>query len=343
MPDTAPDTTHGRQCVLLFGMPRSGTTWLGKLFDSHPHVLYRHEPDTWRSVRIAEDTDPARPGPGDELRAFMAMLPDIRAIRVAGKRPLFPKAWTSGITQKLASGAVEIARVASRVYPDFPVLVHANGKRDPERVVVWKSIQSLPGLGSALRTLDQARGIHILRHPCGYIASIRRGMASNSFSNGAADSNAYGAIGRIVGTPMGEQLGFDKNFTRTLKALTPEERLAWMWVVSNESARRNAQDTGRYMAVRYEDVCREPLAQVTRMFSFCNLAMQPQTEAFISASTGKKSQDGYYSVYKNPEAAAWRWQQELDAQTIERIMAIATRSESGRSYLDLSPPATRSA
>ncbi len=33
--------------VLVFGMPRSGTTWLGKIFDSHPETLYRHEPDAW--------------------------------------------------------------------------------------------------------------------------------------------------------------------------------------------------------------------------------------------------------------------------------------------------------
>ena len=36
--------------VLIFGMPRSGTTWLGKLFDSHPSTLYRHEPDSWRML-----------------------------------------------------------------------------------------------------------------------------------------------------------------------------------------------------------------------------------------------------------------------------------------------------
>ena len=36
--------------LLLFGMPRSGTTWLGKIFDSHPRVLYRHEPDTWQRL-----------------------------------------------------------------------------------------------------------------------------------------------------------------------------------------------------------------------------------------------------------------------------------------------------
>jgi len=96
----------------------------------------------------------------------------------------------------------------------------------------------------------------------------------------------------------------------------------------------------RYMAVRYEDVCREPLAEVGRMFDFCGLSMNPQTRAFVAASTGQ-SQDGYYSVYKNPEIAAWKWQDELDQETIERIMAIASRSPLGAEYLKLASPATQ--
>ena len=39
--------------ILVFGLPRSGTTWLAKIFDSHPDVLYRHEPD---------ELTPPRPG-----------------------------------------------------------------------------------------------------------------------------------------------------------------------------------------------------------------------------------------------------------------------------------------
>jgi len=32
--------------ILILGSGRSGTTFLAKLFDSHPEVIYRHEPDS---------------------------------------------------------------------------------------------------------------------------------------------------------------------------------------------------------------------------------------------------------------------------------------------------------
>ena len=35
-----------KEMILIQGRPRSGTTWLGKIFDSHPNVVYRHEPDS---------------------------------------------------------------------------------------------------------------------------------------------------------------------------------------------------------------------------------------------------------------------------------------------------------
>ena len=79
--------------ILLFGMPRSGTTWLGKVFDSHPRTLYRHEPDSFGTL----DAMPLFPELADAgqyqalIRDFVAALPATRSARVTGKLPLFPK------------------------------------------------------------------------------------------------------------------------------------------------------------------------------------------------------------------------------------------------------------
>lgn len=326
-----PDPTHG--CILLFGMPRSGTTWLGKLFDSHPHVLYRHEPDTWREMQTGPDPTAAdAPRYAQQWQQFVDSLPQINALRVAGKRPIFAKAYMSRVRHRVVQASTEIARVASRVYPEFPIVLHASGENDPERRVVWKSIQSLARLGAMLEALPQARGIHILRHPCGYVHSVRRGLTGGEFSRGGADSNAYGVVGRIVGTPLGADLGFDASFEQYLRSLTPEERIAWMWVVVNEKTARDCAANTRYLRVYYEDVCAEPLAGVERLFDFAGLDMNAQTRAFIAASTGT-THDSYYSVFKNPQSAAWRWQNEMEPDIIDRVTAVAARSDIGARYL----------
>src|SRR5688572_3260279 len=83
--------------ILAFGMPRSGTTWLGKILDSHPRTLYRHEPDTWhRLENVPLFASPAHvPEVRQTLRDFIASLPEMLADRVCGKRPLFPKEYAS--------------------------------------------------------------------------------------------------------------------------------------------------------------------------------------------------------------------------------------------------------
>jgi hypothetical protein len=37
--------------VIILGLPRSGTTWISKILDSHPAVVYRHEPDSVKKLR----------------------------------------------------------------------------------------------------------------------------------------------------------------------------------------------------------------------------------------------------------------------------------------------------
>ena len=54
------------QNVAIFGVPRSGTSWLGQLFNSSPHVAYRYQPLFSYAFknRISENTSP------QEIEAF---------------------------------------------------------------------------------------------------------------------------------------------------------------------------------------------------------------------------------------------------------------------------------
>lgn len=315
--------------ILVFGMPRSGTTWLGKIFDSHPDTLYRHEPDTWRGLSIpryveAEETDRY----ATIVQTFTGELPTFNAVRVAGKLPLFPKAYLSRSQAHLMRSSVWLAHLGGRLNFELPVFMHGSTGDYAQRRVVWKSIESLGRVGLVLNSLPAAKAIHVLRHPCGYIASVLRGRRGKRFSDSAAASEDYGIFKVANNTSLGTQyqLSVDK-----LEMLTPEERMAWRWVLINEKALLESKATGRALCVRYEDICINPLKGTERMFGFTGLEMTDQTRRFLTAST-THTDDRYYSVYKNPETAAMRWQEELPSKTVERVMAIVERSPFARYY-----------
>ena len=69
--------------IMIFGSARSGTTWLGKIFNSHPDLFYLHEPDS-----ILVDSEIPFQVNGDELENFtvpaseyISLLQDIRNIK----------------------------------------------------------------------------------------------------------------------------------------------------------------------------------------------------------------------------------------------------------------------
>ena len=58
------------------------------------------------------------------------------------------------------------------------------------------------------------------------------------------------------------------------------------WVQSVSNARRYGQELGehRYLELRYEDMCREPVKTVGRAFAFAHLEMRPEVEEFLRAN-----------------------------------------------------------
>ena len=92
---------YANKTIFILGVPRSGTSWIGKMFDAHPDVLYRHEPDIL--VRNTElpficDDDQVCAYRG-EAAEWLNTLAAIRRLKSAGSLPIFPKSFhTTGQT-----------------------------------------------------------------------------------------------------------------------------------------------------------------------------------------------------------------------------------------------------
>jgi hypothetical protein len=323
--------------LLLVGTPRSGTSWLGKLFDSHPQTLYKHEPDRSIDLPFALSLEEAERVAG-KIQDFFARLSAINTPHVAGRMPVFSKQYRSAWAQCVHRGSVLATTAAGSIGRKLPVLQAAD-VYSPEIRVVWKSTDSLGRLGVILRVIEDCRAVRILRHPCGYISSVLRGEAQQKFVASVPTSEDYGLMQILLEAAGRFRRGLS---VERLRQFHPVERMAWMWVLLNEKAMADTAGHERCASVRYEDVCFQPEEKVKELFSFFGLGWSAQTLDFIRASTLVSQRRGleritqneqrYYSVFRNPALAAEKWKSELRPEDIERVYRVLRQSDLIRAY-----------
>ncbi len=323
---------YASRTVFIFGVARSGTTWLGKIFDSHPGTVYRHEPDMLHRdfpAWIEQD----EPGPGRPMtEQWLEQLVETRAFRSVRVRPIFAKRFHSPLQRAIRRAMIaglSVARpmpgatrlVEAAPVPDFVDL----NSTDCCRVVI-KSVTS-PGRTCAIaRAAPESRFVFILRHPCGYAASQIRGIELAKFANvghGFADDAAHARR---------------RNLTRErFKELPLIERIAWDWVIENEKMLEDLRLANHLMVIRYEDIVADPVSQVRELFEFCGLEWNGQTEQFLAKSTQHEG-GGYYEVMQDSMESAFRWKKQLSAAEIDQICRIALDSVPGRMCLESELP-----
>jgi hypothetical protein len=324
--------------ILLFGMMRSGTSWLGKILDSHPRTLYKHEPDgLGLDIPLAPSTDSA-----DQLARpildFLKRLPRISNAYVSGRLPVFQKQYRSGLAQRLHHMSVLAAGLAPSPHGRFPVWQGVDLSR-PDVCVVWKSIVSLGRLGVILRNVEDCRAIRILRHPCGYVHSVLCGEAKGKFISSMPVAEDFGILEILLASSS----RFNRGMTiEHMRQLHPVERLAWMWVLMNEKAAAETAGDPRCTPVLYRDLCINPENETKRLFSFVGLDWNAQTANFIKVSTLEsrpslfdrmtQHEARYYGVFKNPIRAVVRWKDEMRLEDIERVYRVLRQSDLLRIY-----------
>jgi hypothetical protein len=318
--------------ILLFGLPRSGTTWLGKILDSHPDTLYKHEPEsvaTLSSIPLVpplEDAESYR----STVEGYVGRIPSLGEARVCAKLPLFPKSYLSSPRFAIFRLSVLAAKAGARFRTSLPVLGLPRSAGPDGPRLVWKSIASLGRLGVIAGALDDSVGIQVIRHPCGFVASILRGEAQRRFTMERGRRADQGFIELTLATPHAEGWGLT---AERLAEMEPVEQFAWQWAAVNAKAMDEVAGSNRCHTIRYEDVCAAPLDGARRLFEMAGLDWQDQTESFVRESTAHDN-PAYYSVYKDPMVAANRWKEELGPADVERIMNAIADTPPGRLYAD---------
>lgn len=326
--------------ILLVGSPRSGTTWLAKIFDSHPRVLYRHEPDTVDRGRelplYCEGEDIERNL--DAARSYLDRLVKVRNTKSTGSLPIFPKTYLAGPGLALRKAMIVAAKAGERLplvgdsfrRVDLPDMIDIGA---PDIEVAIKSIAALGRVRLFLRARPEARAIVIVRHPCGHVSSVLRGIARNMFDDNKPATEARGIYEDLALTGPAKRRGLTAD---DFMAMAPEARLTWRWAIPNELAMEATEDAGAKLhVVRYEDVCRAPEKLARELFEFAGLDWQDQTAGFVGASTaGSDGTESYYQLFRDPLKSAMKWQQELSEEQQATIMKVAAETAPGQLFSD---------
>lgn len=318
----------GEDMILVAGLPRSGTSWMGKIFDSHPDTLYLHEPDKHIQLPGVPMLLPAEPR--KELDEFLRRVLANRSPGVTGKLPAFAKSYRCGARHLARNAVGYMARALPRRLADrvrVPDLVDPGARRGSGPRLVWKSINSVGRLGALARRLPEARCLLLLRHPCGQIASVLRGYASGRI-HGRPPSDQYRVFEMLLGTGPARARGLTLD---ALRAMHPVERMAWRWVLFLEKAVADTAGLANCRLLRYEDLCAAPADGARELFGFAGLGWHERTEEFIRESTNGEN-ERYFGLHKDPQRSAGKWRRELSEADARRILGVVGESPVGRLY-----------
>jgi LPS sulfotransferase NodH len=309
--------------ILILGAPRSGTTWLAKIIDSHPDVVYRHEPDA-----TLPSPSPLADAALPPLLAHWAAETHARTVT---KRPYFRKSWQAGwarVLRTLVATAVgAAARMPRPLRADWRV--PDMGARMAPRVAI-KSVTWAEGAAVLARTLPASRTILIVRHPCGQVASVMRGNRQRRFELRTEGTDMPFNEARAVRFAASHGIAVAEFHT-----LPDAAKYAWSWRAFNEPTYVALAPQRNVHVVLYEALCADPEALARRILKFAGLDWNRQTADFVRRSTARQGEAGYYAIFRNAVATAETWRSAMPLIDQEAVLSVASASPLARFWPEL--------
>jgi len=301
--------------AFVFGAPRSGTTWLGKLLDSSPSVAYLHEPiNKGRDLVLHRVIGALRRGQPIDRGAGQAAACELaRSYPSFLQPPFFRKDFCT------LPGALSLAWTWKKL-TGRPATLLAT-PRSPQRV---GSIIVKDGLCWFSRPLTEAldaKALILLRHPCGVVSSMLRGQQIGAMDKSSRES-LWQADSKLL-----RKLGYRQE---DLREMADDEFEALRWLAAYHEV-PSWPDDKRFKIITYHRTVVETPTLVDEIFSWLGLAVTDQTRHFMRKARqpggdwlrrllGKKKL--YYAVAPRSERPDLAWQKELPRESQERILKI---------------------
>lgn len=309
--------------ILVVGAPRSGTTWLAKILDSHPDTVYRHEPD--------EIIQPPDTLDSSNIMPLLNAWALDRSLRTTTKRPFFRKSW-QGPTRRVMRRALAYGLMAAGRLPGAnqklrSITLSDMGDTSQARPLI-KTVRWCEGVGTVARLLPGSRSLVILRNPYGQVHSVMRGAEQRRFE--LRDEGTM-PLDQVRAMACAASYGIDE---ASFLALPDAAKYAWGWVAFNEALERTITDLPNVRTVLYEDLCARPTQVARDILKFVGLPWNAQTADFVSRSSSHAGDSGYYDVFQNAMEAASRWRTQLSPSDQAAIRAVLAYTPLARHWPD---------
>lgn len=323
----APDNTHEHASlssrtlgekpisVIIFTQKRSGSSFLGEIFNQNNDFTYFFEPLTSITQAIMH-----RKMNGLYFTRYAHEVFDGILHRDFSQ---MPNGWWSGYVPRITCSAIALSPYyrlcGAHDNTERPLsLTEKMGQLDvatrKRNGVAIKTIrvQSLNELKDFVTDPSlNVKVIHLVRDPRGVMNS-RKNMKEGNLD-----------LLRRKGHVADEVLDLCQHMDKTLKV-----RSVSSWL------------NGRYKLVRYEDAAENPLRIAEEIYKFVGVDLPPSVAVWLNKNT-KHDEGDRYSRTRNSKAAASAWRTQLDYRNVLEIQQKCANSmaklgyKSLRSYFDL--------
>jgi len=307
--------------LILTGHGRSGTNWLLRVLDRSAETFCRSEVNEieaspfaslpcpvarstsevpsaeawssaveWASERFGERDQPI----GVSKKYFHRISNAFGLYRLLRRRRL----------RRLLS--VTDPRLARREWPMPFWLGRASAVR--EACPVLKMVLVPGWIVWALETRPEARVLHIVRHPGGFLNSWLRRYVEGKDRDAIRKAN-YDRLTLVANADpaWGERFGY-------IEALSLEESELWFWAYSTAVIHEAGENRENYFLVRYETLAADTLAASQRIYEWAGVTWSDEVRDRISSSTAADTS----------KSESWRERLSTEqASAVDRIVETA--------------------